>query len=117
MSTFMTQSEPGPELRRWSRHKIDVRLKVLIGGPKGNIVFGRGNILSQGGMGVYIPYSIPIGTELLLEVTFPYSPVEVTLKAVVRNCEGFRYGLEFKDLSDSMRSLIVKNCNSAALLD
>jgi hypothetical protein len=113
----MSQAELGPEVRRWSRHKIDVRLKVLIDGAQGTVVFGRGNILSEGGMGVYIPHSIAIGTEVAVQVTFPYSPAEVTLNAVVRNCDGFRYGLEFRDLSDSLRSIIVKNCNSAALLD
>jgi hypothetical protein len=112
----MTHPECGPEPRRWNRHKIDVRLKVSVGGPQGNVVFGRGNILSQGGMGAYIPYSLTLGTEVFLQVTFPYSPAEVTLKAVVRNCEGFRYGLEFRDLSDDIRSLIVKSCESAALL-
>jgi PilZ domain len=111
----MIQPECGPELRRWNRHKIDVRLKVSIGGAQGNVVFGRGNILSQGGMGAYIPHSMTIGTEVLLQVSFPYSPAEVTLKAVVKNCEGFRYGLEFRDLSDDVRSLIMKNCNSPTL--
>ena len=82
----MTQAELGPDGRRWSRHKIDVRLRVLIGGAQGTTVFGRGNILSEGGMGVYIPHSIAIGTEVALEVSFPYSPAEVTLSAVVRNC-------------------------------
>ena len=82
----MTQAELGPDGRRWSRHKIDVRLRVLIGGAHGTAVFGRGNILSEGGMGVYIPQSIAIGTEVALEVSFPYSAAEVTLSAVVRNC-------------------------------
>jgi hypothetical protein len=111
----MTHADSGPEGRRWNRHKIDVRLKVLIGGPEGNVVFGRGNILSQGGMGAYIPHSLTIGTELLLQVSFPYSHTEVTLKAVVRNCEGFRYGLEFRELSEDVRSLIMKSCESAPL--
>jgi hypothetical protein len=53
---------------------------------------------------------------VLIQVSFPYSPAEVTLKAVVRNCEGFRYGLEFRDLSDHVRSLIMKSCDSATLL-
>jgi len=111
----MTQGNSAAD-RRWSRHKIDVRLKVSLGGPKGSVVFGRGNILSQGGMGAYIPSSLAIGTEVLIQVSFPYSPTEVTLKAIVRNCEGFRYGLEFMDLADDVRSLIVRNCDSAALL-
>lgn len=112
----MTQGNSAADARRWSRHKIDVRLKVSVGGPKGNVFFGRGNILSQGGMGAYIPSSLAIGTEVLIQVSFPYSPAEVTLKAIVRNCEGFRYGLEFTDLADDVRSLIVRNCDPAALL-
>ena len=112
----MTQGKSSSDGRRWSRHKIDVRLKVSLGGPIGDVVFGRGNILSQGGMGAYIPSSLPIGTEVLIQVSFPYSAAEVTLKAIVRNCEGFRYGLEFMDLADDVRSLIVRNCASTALL-
>ena len=112
----MIHADSGPEGRRWNRHKIDVRLKVAVGGPQCNVVFGRGNILSQGGMGAYIPHSMTIGTEVQLQVSFPYSPAEVTLKAVVRNCDGFRYGLEFRELSDDVRSLIMKSCDSATLL-
>ena len=53
----------GADVRRWSRHKIDVRLKVstpMIGGTTSS-VFGRGNSLSHGGLGAYIPSSIPVG--------------------------------------------------------
>jgi len=113
----MTQSGSGPEQRRWSRHKIDVRLTAsckLDGKPI--TMFGRANTLSQGGIGAYIPHSLAIGTSLLLELTFPYSSAEVKIKAVVRSCEGFRYGLEFMDLRDELRTIIVANCNASPLL-
>lgn len=67
-------------------------------------------------MGAYIPCSIAVGTNVFLEVTFPYSPTEVKLDAVVRSCEGFRYGLEFLHLRTDVRDIIVKNCESAASL-
>jgi len=110
----MMPSEPAAHERRWARHKIDVRLKVSFParGETGP-VFGRGNTLSQGGMGAFIPCSIAIGDRVLVEVTFPYSPTEVKLQAVVRSCEGFRYGLEFVDLRDEARQIIVKNCGAA----
>jgi len=79
-------------------------------------MFGRANTLSQGGIGAYIPHSLAIGTSLLLELTFPYSSAEVKIKAVVRSCEGFRYGLEFMDLRDELRTIIVANCNASPLL-
>ena len=113
----MIHRESGPDQRRWTRHKIDVRLKVSFKSEGKTIsIFGRGNILSRGGLGAYIPASIPPGDTVFLEVSFPYSPAEVKLRAIVRNCEGFRYGLEFVDLSEAVSEIIVKNCNAAALL-
>src|SRR5215470_18360917 len=97
----MSQVEPGPEARRWPRHKIDVRLKVsFLTQGENTDAFGRANSLSRGGMGAYIPCSIPLGETVSLELTFPYTSTEARLEAVIRSCEGFRYGLEFVRLSD-----------------
>jgi len=114
----MSQPESGPNQRRWARHKIDVRLKATFK-QDGKVItaFGRANALGQGGIGAYIPCSLPIGTTILLELTFPYTSAEVKISAVVRNCEGFRYGLEFLDLRDKLRTIIVANCNAAPLLE
>ncbi len=111
----MTETGSGEHARRWPRHRIDVRLKVLFtesGAAKS--AFGRGNNLSHGGMGAYIPCAIPVGTNLIMEVSFPYSPLEMTVRAVVRSCEGFRYGLEFVQVAEQVRAAIEKNCAAAA---
>jgi hypothetical protein len=113
----MSQLDPGPAARRWSRHKIDVRLKVSFPNDgKNESAFGRANSLSRGGIGAYIPCSIPVGTAVRLELTFPYSSTEAKLDAIIRTCEGFRYGLEFTRVSDAMQEMIVKNCNGTELL-
>lgn len=114
-SNDVPQVEDGAYLRRWTRYKIDVRLKVTI--PDGAAVrtaFGRANNLSYGGMGAYIPCAIPLGGQVLLEVSFPNSASEVKVKAVVRSCEGFRYGLEFQDVPANVRAVIEKNCTPAS---
>jgi hypothetical protein len=113
----MSEVEQGPAARRWSRHKIDVRLKVSFR-DDGDMTsaFGRANSLSHGGIGAYIPCTIPVGTTVSLELTFPYSSIEARLNAVVRTCEGFRYGLEFTRVSDAVKEMIVKNCGGAELL-
>jgi hypothetical protein len=111
----MTQPGASEPLRRWPRHRIDVRLRIAFNeAGREKSAFGRGNNLSHGGMGAYIPCAIPVGASVFLDVSFPYSPVEVSVKAVVRSCEGFRYGLEFEDLADNVRALIEKNCAAAA---
>jgi len=113
----MSQLDPGSAARRWSRHKIDVRLKVSFPNDgKNESAFGRANSLSRGGIGAYIPCAIPVGTAVRLELTFPYSSTEAKLDAVIRTCEGFRYGLEFTRVSDAMQEMIVKNCDGTELL-
>jgi len=104
----------GIDARRWSRHKIDIRLKVtLVEDGATDVVFGRGNSMSRGGMGAYIPRALPVGSRIDLELTFPYSTNEVRIKAVVRSGEGFRYGLEFIEVSSDVRETIVNSCNAA----
>ena len=114
MELPMSQIDQDPAARRWSRHKIDVRLKVSFPDEgKNNSAFGRANSLSRGGIGAYIPCTIPVGTTVRLELTFPYSAKEARLEAVIRTCDGFRYGLEFMRLSDEVQKMIVKNCSGA----
>jgi hypothetical protein len=107
----MLQSDSSAE-RRWNRHKIDIRLKVTAALADGAqiSVFGRGNTMSQGGIGAYIPASISMGTVVNLELTFPYSANEVQVKAMVRSCEGFRYGLEFVEVPREIQQTIVQSC-------
>jgi len=104
-------------VRRWPRYKMELRLKVLVlENAKPTPVFGRSSSLSQGGMGAYIPCEIRVGAAVLLEVTFPGSAKEVRISAVVRNAEGFRYGLEFEHLSEDIRAMITKSCEGSSLL-
>ena len=110
----MPEPDESTEARRWSRHKIDVRLKVTAGLADGSCisVFGRANTLSQGGIGAYIPATIEMGATVDLELTFPYSTSEVSVRAMVRSCEGFRYGLEFVEVPHEIRQAIMKSCTS-----
>jgi hypothetical protein len=117
MELPMSHVDSGPAARRWSRYKIDVRLKVSFAEEgKANSAFGRANSLSRGGIGAYIPCTIPVGTTVSLELTFPYSATEARLDAVIRTCEGFRYGLEFTRVSNDVQDMIVKNCNGKELM-
>jgi hypothetical protein len=109
----MVQQDSSEASRRWTRYKIDVRLKVsFIGDGKQTSAFGRANSLSRGGLGAYIPVSIPVGATVHLEMTFPYSSTEAKLDAVVRTCEGFRYGLEFTRVPADVQAMLVKNCSA-----
>jgi len=116
MDCPMTQQDSDEALRRWARYKIDIRLKVSFSTEgKKTSAFGRANSLSRGGIGAYIPVSIPVGATVSLEMTFPYSATEARLDAVIKTCEGFRYGLEFTRVPDEVQAMLVKNCGSEVL--
>lgn len=113
----MIQQEGAEHLRRWTRHRIDLRLKVSVAGSQADgLVFGRANNLSHGGLGAYIPQSIAVGSNVLLELSLPNAPDDIRVNAVVKSCEGFRYGLEFVQMSYEVRALIEKSCDAAPLL-
>lgn len=112
---IVDQSAPSEQPRRWPRHKIDVRLKVSwVEAGSRTSTFGRGQILSHGGLGAYIPTNIPVGGKVMLEVNFPSAFEDVKVQAVVRSCQGFRYGLEFVDVPPEVSSVIQKNCDAAS---
>src|ERR1051326_4579726 len=116
MDSPMLPHDSGEASRRWARYKIDVRLKVSFAGEgKPTSAFGRANSLSRGGLGAYIPVSIPVGTPVHLEMTFPYSSTEAKLDAVIRTCEVFRYGLESARVPDEVQAMLEKNCGPATL--
>jgi c-di-GMP-binding flagellar brake protein YcgR len=106
--------EDPSEVRRWTRYKIDVRIKVTVNTVPGvtTAMYGRGSDISEGGMIAYIPSALRIGAKVQLELTFPGATNAVTLRAVVRNGGGFSFGLEFLDLEDAVRKMIIHACKS-----
>jgi hypothetical protein len=82
--------------RRWSRHKLDVPLRVIIHRRgKSSIFIGRGNELSEGGMALTAGVELTPGDEVEIEFTPPYSGLPIRTRGTVRNRSGYRYGLEF----------------------
>jgi len=117
MESPTAQQQSGETARRWTRYKIEVRLKILFpGDSRQGPAYGRANSLSRGGIGAYIPVTIPVGTTVTLEMTFPYSATEARLDAIIRTCEGFRYGLEFTRVPGEVQEMLVKNCSSAVIV-
>jgi hypothetical protein len=81
------------ERRRWERQPVDLKVKIAIYHDAGKVLVpGQVTELSEGGMTVYAGISLQPGD--LLEVEFD-RPVRRTVQAVIRNRNGFSFGLEF----------------------
>ncbi len=104
--------------RRGDRQKVDLRIQVLYvkdGSPES--VYGRGSDLSEGGLAVYAAADVHEGQHVKVEFTLPYTRRQLLIEAVVRNKQGYRYGLEFLTLSSSQREDIKKLCQTASIMN
>ena len=105
-------------VRRWERFAVDIRLKASFkrnGMPL--MVFGRGSDVSQGGMAAYIPSELPTGTSVDLELSLPYVGGEqpIRIVAMVRNRNGFRYGLEYVAIANLDKERLLKSLRALSL--
>jgi c-di-GMP-binding flagellar brake protein YcgR len=101
--------------RRWKRVKLDVRVK-LWRDPEAEdaATVVRSYELSQGGMSVYAPEQMEIGTPMEVSFTLPPGDKVLRFHAVVRNVRGFRCGLEFVKVSDAERAGLARYLGSKA---
>jgi hypothetical protein len=100
--------------RRWVRHRIDVPIRVIVSrSQKTRVVPGRGNELSEGGMAVTVGVELKPGDEAAVEFTPPYTGLPIRIRGVIRNRQGYRYGVEFvtaseeeKEQADRLRTML-----------
>lgn len=103
--------------RRFKRYQIEVRLKISVCNKGSSAAFhGTGTNISKSGMRVFIPRELEVGDSISLEVALPYSKDPLDIRAIVRNREGFHYGVEFSKISARDQEVLSRNCGVLALL-
>ncbi len=103
----------GPiQQRRFTRYNIDVAVKVRIKASGGvtSYCYGRGNDISEGGLRIFLNHELVVGKVINLSLTLPHTDRSIFCEVLVRNREGFEYGLEFVTISDTDRALLAKAC-------
>ena len=104
-------------VRRFPRYSIDVAVRVsTVKNSQKCTYSGRGSELSEGGMAAYIPAELDLGDRVSIDMMLPYSREALAIEAIVRNRSGFRYGMEFKQITDAQRHSILRTCSALALL-
>jgi PilZ domain len=99
---------PAHPQRRYPRHKVDVRVRVTLPKPaEPPVIYGRGNELGQGGMAIFLNTELNIGDLIEIELPVLASSRPLRAKAEIRNRDGYRYGMQFMDLSpDEIKQLL-----------
>ena len=109
--------ELGRAQRKYTRYKVSIPVKVTLADDGHVATFhGTGSNVSEAGMRVFIPREFDVSRLILLELRLPYYEERLKLRAVVRNREGFEYGVEFVNPSEHHRHVIVRNCSVLTLL-
>ena len=96
--------------RRHPRFKLEVDISIhsrTYGMLRGHTVD-----LSESGVSAMLRLEVPLGEVVKLDFTLPFGPV--TIRAMVRQRNAFRYGFEFVD-SHSVREVIRRTCRDLAV--
>ncbi|MGA3089227.1 MAG: PilZ domain-containing protein [Terriglobales bacterium] len=84
--------------RRWPRLTVDlpVHVRLTTQGPTRIVSCeGRGTDISVGGLAVNADIDLPVGVQVGVEFTLPYSDQPMNFRCFVRNRDGNSYGVEF----------------------
>ena len=97
--------------RRYPRFAFDVRLQVrMFQEGEFRSCWGRSVEMGQDGIGATLTGSLEAGEIVTLEIPLPLTPYPMKVRAIVRYCQGLRYGFEFLTLSDSQRDTLRRVC-------
>ena len=99
-STVVGEKIIHPVARRWTRHKLDVPIRVIVHSEeKSRVITGRGKEISEGGMAVFAGVELRPEDKIEVEFTPPYGgPIRV--QGIIRNRNGYSYGVEFFAISE-----------------
>ena len=101
--------------RRFPRYAIDVRLQVkMFQDGEFRSCWGRSTEMGQDGIGATLTGSLENGEIVTLEIPLPLAPYPVKVRAIVRYCQGLRYGFEFLTLNTAQRDTIRRVCDYLA---
>ncbi len=117
---FSIEVEPveTAEKRRYPRYRIDVAVKVKVKTSSGiaSYCYGRGGDISEGGMAIDVAHELTRGNVIRLVLTLPHCERAIECDAVVRHRTRFHYGLEFRDLAEQDRALLMRACQALGVV-
>lgn len=96
--------------RRHPRFKIEVDLTVR--SRTSGTLKGHTADISEGGISAILTIEVPLGELVELDFTLPFGPV--TIYAVARQREAFRYGFQFAE-SNPVHEAILATCRHLAV--
>lgn len=101
--------------RKYPRFVLDVRLQVkMFQEGEFRTCWGRSTEIGQDGIGATLTGSLTKGEIVTLEIPLPLTPYPIKVRAIVRFCQGLRYGFEFLTMNEAQRDTVRRVCQYLA---
>ena len=114
-STGKTHGDKFAIARRFPRFTLDVRLQVkMFQEGEFRTCWGRSVEIGQDGIGATLTGNLETGEIVTLEIPLPLTPYPIKVRAIVRYCQGLRYGFEFLTMNEAQRDTIQRVCQYLA---
>jgi len=102
----------GTGVRRSQRFRVNFLIKLFtVVQQRRCVLQGRSHDLSEAGMAIYIPAELQVGQMLQIEFILPESSQRLGVSAMVRDCSGFRCGVEFLSLTATEQKALTDCCD------
>jgi len=102
----------GQCVRRSQRFRVNFPIKLFaVVQQRRCALLGRSHDLSQAGMAIYIPAELQVGQMVQIEFILPDSSHRLGVTALVRDCSGFRCGIEFLSLTPAEQKAVTDCCD------
>ncbi|HZW81661.1 MAG TPA: PilZ domain-containing protein [Candidatus Deferrimicrobiaceae bacterium] len=98
------------DARRQPRFKLDAQIRINT--KTCGVLEGRTVDISESGISAMLKLEVPVGEFVELQFTLPFGPV--TVYALVRQRNAFRYGFQFVE-SNTVHEIIQTTCRSLEL--
>jgi hypothetical protein len=109
-------SNTAAETRRSQRFKVNFEIKLFaVVHHRRCVLQGRSHDLCEDGMAIYIPAELQRGQMVQVEFLLPNSQQRLGIGAVVRDCQGFRCGIQFDHLTAVERHALEQCCERLAI--
>ena len=101
-----SQAERLSDARQHSRFKLDGDLKIY--SRISSVVIGRTVDISEAGLAAILQIEVPVNQVVRLEFKLPHD--RVSIRALVRQRNAFRYGFQFVEPDSDAQELINRFC-------
>jgi len=102
-------------VRRSPRFRVNFPIKLFaVVRQRKCALQGRSHDISEQGMAIYIPAELEIGQTVQIEFIVPDSHRRLGVSALIRDCNGFRCGVEFQNLTPTEQEALSQCCQKLA---